>query len=133
MRLFDPQRPTTNSRPMWQDGMVAIPRLNIFPCENGLVEISCMLPIKDGAFSAKEFHVKIPLNELEKLISNFKFNPEQTLKDLFKDEIQNSFDVNYHPCFEPKDAQFARDLRRRRQQEERQNDDEPKSKQELVL
>jgi len=85
MNLFSPNRPKlVNQRPTWLRNHIAIPHLELFPLEDGNLEISIWLPIKDETFSSMRFtHILSPIS-LHGFIQNFINDPEETCEFIFK-------------------------------------------------
>ncbi len=87
MHLFDPQRPKLpNQRPAWIRNHIAVDNFQIFPLENGNIEISIWLPIKDSTFASMRFTKEIEPISLHGLIQNFINDPEQTCEFLFQQQ-----------------------------------------------
>ena len=87
MNLFDPLRPKLpNSRPTWVRDHIAISNFEIFPLEDGNLEISIWLPIRDETFASMRFTKVIPPIALHGLIQNFINDPEETCEFLFKNQ-----------------------------------------------
>jgi hypothetical protein len=133
MQLFDPNRPQVNFRPgLLTDGPGAIvPQLQLFPKPDGTIDVSCMLPIKAGRFTAKAFHRTLHITSIQAMLEDFISDPEATLKWLFHDEIQKWIDTNMDlvPNLEPSNKAFGRDLRKQRERDERRE----QGSKELVL
>ncbi len=89
MHLFDPLRPKLpNSRPTWFRNNIAISHFEIFPREDGNLDVSIWLPLKDETFASKRFTKILEPIALHGLIQNFINNPEETCEFLFKNEPQ---------------------------------------------
>lgn len=87
MNLHDPQRPRILHRPAFLTGWHVIPRLQIWPKENGKIELSLMLPIQDQRFSGKWYTIECYSTELHDLIKEFQQNPEVFVLECFSLDI----------------------------------------------
>jgi hypothetical protein len=127
MQLFDPNRPQVNFRPGLLTGAI-VPTLQLFPNIDGTIDVSCMLPIKAGRFTAKAFHRTLHITSVQAMLEDFISDPEATLKWLFHDEIQKWIDTNMDlvPNLEP-------DLRKQRERDERREHIARSGSKELVL
>jgi hypothetical protein len=76
VNLHDPLRPTILHRPAFISGWHVIPRLQIWPKEDGKLELSLMLPILDQRFAGKWYTIECLPTELHDLIKEFKQDPE---------------------------------------------------------
>ncbi len=92
MNLFDPLRPKLpNSRPTWVRDHIAISHLEIFPLEDGNLELSIWLPLRDETFASKRFTKTISPIFLHGFIQNFINDPEEICEFVFK---SNDDDLN---------------------------------------
>jgi hypothetical protein len=76
MNLHDPSRPKILHRPAFSSGWQVIPRLQLWPLENGQVELSLMLPVKDERFAGKWYNIMVDPKDLPMLLSRFQEDPE---------------------------------------------------------
>ncbi len=86
MQLYDPNRPKIFHRPAFLPGRYPIPRLQLWPLENGLIEIAMLLPLQDERFAGKYFSRTVHLHELPDIISLFWHDPELFLKKHFSND-----------------------------------------------
>ena len=76
MNLHDPLRPKILHRPAFLSGWHVIPRLQIWPKENGKIELSLMLPIQDQRFAGKWYSITVRPDEIPDLVLSYDENPE---------------------------------------------------------
>ncbi len=87
MNLHDPNRPRILHRPAFLSGWHVIPRLQIWPKENGKMELSLMLPIPDQRFAGKWYSLECYSTELQDLTKEFQQDPEEFVLSYFDLDI----------------------------------------------
>lgn len=76
MNLHDPLRPKILHRPAFLSGWYVIPRLQLWPKENGKIELSLMLPIQDQRFSGKWYSITVREDEISDMVLSYGEDPE---------------------------------------------------------
>jgi hypothetical protein len=90
MKLYDPNRPRlANGLPTWLNRNIAISHFELRPLENGNLEISIWLPLRDETFATMRFSKTIEPVALHGLIQNFLNDPEATCEFLFQSEPEH--------------------------------------------
>ncbi|SRR6266404_4255446 len=87
MNLHDPNRPRILHRPAFSSGWHVIPRLQIWPKENGKIELSMMLPIMDQRFSGKWYSIECHSTTLHDMLKEFTQDPEEFVLSYFSLDI----------------------------------------------
>jgi hypothetical protein len=84
MHLFDPQRNfLPNGHKTWLRGDVAIKNPTVRPLQNGNIELSMFLPIREEIFTSKEFKIEITPQELITKLEDFAEDPENFVETHF--------------------------------------------------
>lgn len=87
MNLFSPDRPLlANGKPTWLTRNIAISHFELRPLQNGNLEISIWLPLKDETFATMRFSKILEPVALHGILQNFINDPEATCEYLFQDE-----------------------------------------------
>lgn len=103
MHLFDPSRRRVNDTPTFVHSRSVLPRLNLFPANDGTTIVSAMVPaIGEGRFVARQVSRPVADTQLQSILENYRADPESTLETLFS--------ISLAPVAEPSDRDFARDL-----------------------
>lgn len=96
MKLHDSSRPRILHRPAFITGWHVIPRLQIWPLENDLIELSMMLPIEDQRFAGKWYSTTVSSSMLHDIMKYFREDPEEFVLEYFDLAINNLRLVSSH-------------------------------------
>ena len=105
MNLFDPHRRRINDMPELIGRRIAVPRLTLFPCEDGTTTVGAMIPDDGhGRYSSRQVLKTVADGKIAEIISHYRADPEGTLETLFS--------VSLAPIPEPSDVELARGIKR---------------------